>query len=149
MDNRIISIQSEGQAAFNKAIDLLIDGAAGGKMSHYAIVEPGKEYFFNGGSDTKVKGSQANTLVLFWSEPSNSTWKLQASLQEMRMRPDGIKHFGWEWLVNQTKRDLHLKDTDVSLGSQGFLAFCEDWGHVANDPYAFAAIRPIYSWYGK
>ena len=57
--------------------------------------------------------------------------------------------FIWEWLekipMGQWKNWI---DHDGDMG-RGFHVFNENWGHVANNPYAFLAAQPMYAWIGK
>ena len=32
---------------------------------------------------------------------------------------------------------------------KGWRLYCEDWGHVDHDHYAFAAVQPVWAMYGK
>lgn len=126
MDNRHISVQSEGRKAFDLAFQLLFDNAPGSKATHYF-------------EDPK-KG-----LVLLWHEdegkksiklPSPLSWK-------------GAADLAWEWLSNQKEDNYHdFLDHDGSNG-QGFKVYNEDWGHVAGSHYAILGVYPVWAWYGK
>lgn len=150
MDNRIINIQSEGQSSFNMAMNLLIEGSPGKRMEAFAVLPSLEERCTHNPSRTNVQGKSSNTLVLFWSRPSNSVWT--PFVQNLRLKLRGIQEYAWEWLVAQDeKREEYLGDNvfDGSLGKEGFKAFCEEWGHVGEERRAFAAIRPMWAWYGK
>ena len=50
--------------------------------------------------------------------------------------------------------DVELDDWDKDAdhdgsNGQGWRVYCEDWGHIGSDHSAFAAIKPVYIWYGK
>lgn len=157
MDNREIRIQSEGQEPLEMAVALLWANCPGAKTSHYSIVKPSLEprSFMVEGHDPRpdpeklVQGVRAATLVLFWHKPER--WDF-GKVQNRKISLRRAKGFVAEWLWSQPENtwDEHLSDAcfDGSLG-QGFLAFNEEWGHVGNSGYAFAAFRPICSWYGK
>jgi len=40
----------------------------------------------------------------------------------------------------------YLKNGD---NEKGWRVYCEDWGKIDSDDYAFLAIKPAYIWYGK
>lgn len=126
MDNRLISIQSEGRKAFDLAFQLFFDNAAGGKASHYL--------------EDKDAG-----LILFWHNdeyikpnklPYDMDWKAAADL-------------AWGWLQSQPEDNYReYLDHDGSNG-HGFKIYNENWGHVKGSSYAFMAILPVWAWYGK
>jgi hypothetical protein len=126
MDNRHISVQSQGREAFNLAFQLLFDNAAGKKATHY-FEDPDKG------------------LVLLWFEDKSRnsiplltplSWKEAADL-------------AWSWLSNQpTEKYREYLDHDGSNG-KGFRVYNEDWGHVAGSHYGILAVLPVWAWYGK
>jgi hypothetical protein len=126
MDNRHISIQSEGRKAFDLAFQLMFDNAAGGKATHYF--------------EDKEKG-----LVLLWAEDTSKksiplltklAWKEAADL-------------AWTWLENQPKEQYRdYLDHDGS-NNKGFKVYNESWGHVSGSFYAILAVLPVWAWYGK
>ncbi len=126
MDNRHISVQSQGRKAFELAFQLLFDNAPGGKATHYF-------------EDDK-KG-----LVLLWHEDSNkNSIKLPSPLSWK-----GAADLAWEWLANQPEdKYQQYLDHDGSNG-EGFKVYNEDWGHVAGSSYAILGVIPIWAWYGK
>lgn len=126
MDNRHISVQSEGRKAFDLAFQLLFDNAAGGKATHYF--------------EDKDKG-----LVLCWYEDaSKKTVKLPSALTWR-----GAADLAWNWLEEQDEKQYRERlDHDGSNG-KGFKVYNEDWGHVAGSSYAILAVLPVWAWYGK
>lgn len=40
------------------------------------------------------------------------------------------------------------RDYDV-IDEEGWVVYCEDWGHIGNDHYAIVAVKKAYLWYGK
>jgi hypothetical protein len=124
MDNRLISVQSEGRTAFNLAFQLLFDNAPGDKVTHYI------EHHKSG-------------LILLWSEEGKAIklpvplgWKDAADLS-------------WTWLNDQDTKLYHeYLDHDGSNG-RGFRVYNEDWGHVGGYSYAVLGVIPVWAWYGK
>ena len=124
MDNRLVSVQSEGREAFDLAFQLLFDNAPGDKVTHW-VEDPSKG------------------LILLWSAegsatklPTPLTWKKAADL-------------AWTWLENRNTEDYReYLDHDGSNG-RGFKVYNEDWGHVAGYSYAVLGVLPVWAWYGK
>jgi hypothetical protein len=124
MDNRIISVQSEGRKAFDLAFQLLFDNAPGDTVTHYI--------------DHPKAG-----LILLWSSESNAIklpvplkWKEAADL-------------AWAWLGSKTDKEYtEYCDHDGSNG-HGFRVYCEDWGHVGGYHYGVLGVVPVWAWYGK
>lgn len=133
MDNRHISVQSEGRAAFDLAFQLLFDNCPGKKASHYY--------------EHADKG-----FLLLWHEDSFSTaapYKVEASKLPYPMGWKEAADLAWGWLLNQPKEKYEDDlDHDGSNG-KGFLVYNEDWGHVAKSHYAFLGVKPVWAWYGK
>lgn len=129
MDNRHISVQSEGRVAFDLAFQLLFDNAPGGKASHYF--------------EHPEKG-----LVFLWHEESFGIFS-KASKLPYAMRWKEAADLAWGWLSNQPNEKYEEKlDHDGSNG-KGFLVYNEYWGHIAEAHYAFLAVKPVWAWYGK
>lgn len=124
MNNRKIFIQSEGKKAFDLAFQLIFDNAPGGKATHYL--------------DHPEKG-----FILLWHED------IGALKLPFPMGWEDSANMAWGWLQNQP--DKAYKDFCDHDGDneKGFRVYNEDWGHVANSHYAFAAVLPIWAWYGK
>lgn len=126
MDNRHISVQSEGRTAFDLAFQLLFNNARGLKATHY---------FENA----------SHGLVLLWHNDEARkavplltplSWKEAADL-------------AWTWLTNQlTENYKEYLDHDGSDG-KGFRVYNEAWGHVAGSHYGILAVVPVWAWYGK
>lgn len=129
MDNRVISIKSEGRKDFDLAFQLLLNE---GRATHYC--------------EHKDKG-----LILLWHEterleldgfkimklPFKMDWKAAANMV-------------WGWLQEQsadTYQD-YIDDYDVDM-HKGFVIYNEEWGHVAGSAYAILAVLPMWAWYGK
>ena len=58
------------------------------------------------------------------------------------------------WLKSKEAAAIKLDDWDENSdhdghNEKGWRIFCEDWGYVGNDHYAFCCISPAYIWYGK
>ena len=124
MNNRLISVQSEGRASFDLAFQLLFANAPGSRITHWI--------------DDPKKG-----LILLWSHegeaqklPVPLDWKKAADL-------------AWAWLENK-KDDEYQEylDHDGSNG-KGFRVYNEDWGHVGGYHYGVLGVIPVWAWYGK
>lgn len=126
MDNRHISIQSEGRVAFDLAFQLLFDNAPGRKATHY-LEHPEKGFLMFWSEDVAFKGSKL---------PYPMAWKEASDL-------------AWGWLQNQPiEKYQEYLDHDGSNG-KGFLVYNEDWEHVAGSRYALLGVKPVWAWYGK
>jgi hypothetical protein len=129
MDNRHISVQSEGREAFDLAFQLLFDNAPGGKASHYF--------------EHPEKG-----LVFLWHEEAYGLFA-KASKLPYAMRWKEAADLAWGWLSNQPNEKYTEKlDHDGSNG-KGFLVYNEYWGHIGESHYAFLGVKPVWAWYGK
>ncbi len=120
-----------------------------GEISHTTIVERGPKQTIGWAGGSDVRNPNARTLVLFRTRFEDPLW--DPGLEKPRSMPLGFKEaleFVWEWLQNEDPRDQDLRDQDVGQ-SPGFLAFNEEWGHIALARQAFAAFRPIHAWFGK
>jgi hypothetical protein len=126
MDNRHISVQSEGRSAFDLAFQLLFEGAPGHKATHY-FEDPQKGLVFLWHNDEAKKAIPLLTPL---------EWK-------------GAADLAWTWLSNQPKEKYQeYLDHDGSNG-KGFRVYNESWGHVAGSHYAICGVIPIWAWYGK
>lgn len=139
MDNRIISIQSEGREAFNLAIQLMFDNAPGGKATH-CFEHPDKGLIFLWNEETfnlQAEGAlPPSKCEKAYKLPFGMGWKAAADL-------------AWGWL--QERKDDDYRDWCDHDGSDGhgFKVYNEDWGHIAGSSYAIFAVLPIWAWYGK
>lgn len=124
MDNRIISVRSEGRKAFELAFQLFWDNCPGKKVSHF-------------------RHDATFGMILYWHETSG-TQKLPYDM-DLTAACD----MAWGWLTSQPK-DAYgdALDHDGSNG-KGFHMFNEAWGHVDGSSYAVLAVKPIWAWYGK
>lgn len=143
MDNRHITIQSQGKDAFELSMKLLFDNAPGGKATYY--------------SEHPTYG-----FVLFWETESGvlsgaEDWSKKESDRVTSpivklpypMNCKAATEMVWEWLAQQPdSKYLEYADHDGSNG-HGFKVYNEYWGHVGDSHYAIGAILPIWAWYGK
>lgn len=139
MDNRVISIQSQGRKAFDLAIQLMFDNAPGGKATHYfehpiagfiLLWHEDSFYLKDHGNGQHSDKQKANKL------PYGMDWKASADL-------------AWNWLQEQSDdkyKDFIDHDGD---NDKGFRIYNEAWGHVADSHYGILAVYPIWAWYGK
>lgn len=128
MDNRHISVQSEGRKSFDLAFQLLFENAPGGKATHYLEhSEKGLIFLWH---EDKIKDQSASKL------PYAMDWKAAADL-------------AWGWLQERRHEEYREDlDHDGSNG-KGFRVYNEDWGHVAGSFYGILAVLPVWAWYGK
>jgi len=146
MDNMIFDIRGD-KHNFHEAMEYVKTIAPGNKATHYAIA-PG----FG--------------LVLFWSHPgTDKLWWMAGDEGhtehkeikiEVKTFDIPFEKFVEHWVFNQDPKDYNPgkweqsleEDCDASVG-EGFKMWCEGWGHVGNNHYAFAVVKPIAAWYGK
>ncbi len=137
MDNRIISVKSEGIKAFDLAFQLLFDNARGGKASHY---------FEHPTAGFLLLWNEDNFYGLTKGDPSA---KVSANKLPFKMEWKDAANLAWGWLNNQpTEKYEDYLDHDGSNG-RGFKVYNEAWGHVAGSSYAFLGVLPVWAWYGK
>ena len=79
-------------------------------------------------------------LVLYWSESS------KAIMLPFKMTLEQAADFAYGWLEQADYGPEPDHDGD---NGKGWHLYCDDWGHVDNDHYAFAAIKPVWAMYGK
>lgn len=90
----------------------------------------------------KVVGYKADNerLVLYWGESTNAT-KLP-----FPMTLDQAADFASGWLEHA---DFGSEPDHDGDNKPGWRLYCEGWGIVGGDHYAFAAIEPRWAMYGK
>jgi hypothetical protein len=136
MDNRQISIQSEGRRAFDLAIQLMFDGCCD-KATHYF--------------EHPTKG-----FILLWHEdkflfeqPTKITEILSANKLPYAMDEKAAADLAWGWLSERKDSEYQeWCDHDGSDG-HGFRIYNEAWGHVAGSHYGILGVIPVWAWYGK
>lgn len=119
MDNFHIDVTSMGEPAFRAALGL----CRWPKVTGYRI-GPGAR------------------IVLYWT--SSSAKDYVALPYWMTLDQAATFVLGWLEQVDYCKEPDH----DGS-NSKGWRMYCEDWGHVDSDPYAFIAIEPTWAMHGK
>lgn len=109
-------------APLDQCLDIAIIGAPGKKVVGWSVDTDGRR------------------LVLYWSTSPRAT-PLPAPL-----KGEALLGFVKSWLesVNYDSEPDH----DGS-NSRGWRVYNENWGHIGNDPYAFAAIEPAWLMHGK
>lgn len=123
MDNRLISIQSEGRKAFDLAFELFLNNET---ATHYL--------------DDPKKG-----LILFWGADVSHTYVKFPIPLNAKQAAD----LAWAWLSSK-KDDEYLDwcDHDGSDG-HGFKVYNEEWNKVGGMSYSILAVQPVWAWYGK
>ena len=156
MDNRLISIQSEGRKAFDLAFQLLFDNCPGKKATHY--FEHSKAGFILLWHEDKFasqeKGESQQTKEGFPGvhlPTCRCSWCIMIPANKLPypMGWQAAADLAWGWLTNQPEESYKdYLDHDGSDG-KGFKVYNEDWGHVAGSHYAFLGVLPVWAWYGK
>jgi len=68
---------------------------------------------------------------------------------------DLVAEMIWEWLqAKETWENTVFGDWENDLdhdgsNKEGWVVYCENWGHVANLHSAICAVKPCYLWLGK
>lgn len=90
----------------------------------------------------KVTGysTDGKRLVFFWSDSQTAT-KLP-----FPMTLSQAADFASGWLQHADYGGQPDHDGD---NGKGWRLYCENWGQIGRDPYAFAAIEPAWAMYGK
>lgn len=83
-----------------------------------------------------------NRIILAWHE--NAGKDFIPFLGEVRAEDACQMLREWVRLLDYGGQPDHDGENDKS-----FRIYCEGWGHVANNDYAFAAIEPRWAMYGK
>ena len=120
MDNFRFDMTSEGSETLKAALALF--NPPGRKVTGYSE-EPGKK------------------LVFYWSNTSPRATKLP-----FPMTLEQAADFAIGWLEHA---DYGREPDHDGDNGKGWRLYCEDWGHVDHDHYAFAAVQPVWAMYGK
>jgi hypothetical protein len=140
MDNRIFRINGCGKQMLANVLEL-------------AIYQHGGCYEFDR-NNHKVKGwtfSQNHGLVLLWA-PNENNPKHHKFIAPLG--PQALAETAYDWLATEEAKTVTHGQWEDDCdhdghNSQGWLVYCEDWGHVDGDWRAFAAVKPVYLWHGK
>ena len=128
MDNRLISVQSEGRKSFDLAFQLLFEVSPSRKATHY-FEHPEKGLCFLWHEDR-------NAALIATKLPYAMDWKAAADV-------------AWGWLQEREDKEYRdYIDHDGSMG-RGFRVYNESWAHVADSVYGILAVQPVWAWYGK
>lgn len=129
MNNRIISIQSEGRKSFDLAFKLMFDRDFGDMKATHYFKHPTKGF------------------ILLWHEESFG--EVKAIKLPFAMDWQIAANLVWGWLLEREDKEYQeYLDHDGSNG-HGFRVYNENWGHVAGSHYAILAVLPVWAWYGK
>lgn len=120
MDNFNFDMTSQGAETLKKALCLF--NPPGGKVTGYSV-------------------NQEKGLIFYWADRSANMTKLPFA-----MTLEQAADFAAGWLQQADYGDEPDHDGD---NGKGWRLYCESWGHVAGDPYAFAAVQPAWAMYGK
>lgn len=138
MDNRIFNVNGHDKDMLAAAI-------------HMACAQDSS---FEYNKRQKIAGYYINPekgLVLLWA-----TNERDARHQKFitPLTPEAVSSMVWEWLASEEAQKIPHGPWDYDMDHDGhnrigWRAYCEDWGHVGNDPYSIVAIKPVFLWYGK
>lgn len=126
MDNRLITIKSEGRKAFDLAFDLFfLSNLMPIKATHY------------------VEDSQKGLIFFSYWDDSNLI-KLPVPLDAKQSA-----ELAWAWL--QAQPDSAYDDYLDHDGSnhKGFKVYNEEWNRIGGYRSSILAVKPIWAWYGK
>jgi len=90
----------------------------------------------------KVRGysTDGQKLVLYWSEsPKSTNLPFPMTLEQ-------AADFASGWLEHADYGNQPYHDGD---NGKGWRLYCDYWGRVDQDYYAFAAVQPVWAMYGK
>jgi len=75
-------------------------------------------------------------------------WRLSDKATELPypMTLEQAAEFAIGWLEHA---DYGQKPDHDGDNKKGWRLYCEDWGFVGDDYYAFAAVEPVWAMYGK
>lgn len=121
MDNFRVDITSEGKESLKTALGLFRR-----KVTGYSIGE---------GSVAPRK-----RLVLYWG-PSEAATPLPVALSLEQAADLAVA-----WLE---AADYGAKPQHEGSNGKGFRLYCEAWGQIDGDSFAFAALEPVWAIYGK
>jgi hypothetical protein len=144
MDNRHITVQSEGRKAFELAMQLLFDNAPGGKVSHYSDHPTYGFVLFWDGDEDYLSEASYDAHDLKKEKVTSPIVKLPYA-----MNCKAATDLAWEWLQAQPNDKYQDQcDHDGSNG-KGFKVYNEYWGHIGDSHYSVLAVLPVWAWYGK
>lgn len=88
-------------------------------------------------------------MVLYWHKESESVLPFPFGNSN-----EQVSEFVWLWLKSRPKLTSKPDRWEGYVlhdghDEEGWKVYCEDWGHVGESPYAFAAVKPIICWYRK
>ena len=131
MDNRIFNVNGTGDELLLKALELAL------------MQEWSKSTTMEAWKIDKEKG-----LILYWHADGEAI-PFPSPLSAEQLLPI-VSGF----LASKEAKEVTCEGWDADTdhdGCNGFgwRVYCEDWGHIGRDHYAFIAIKPAYIWYGK
>lgn len=121
MDNFHFDMKSEGAERLKKALCLF--SPPGGRVVGYSV-------------DGKTR------LVLYWHASPAADYRPLPFPMTLEQAADLA--VGWLEHADYGKKPGHDGSND-----KGWRLYCEAWGQVDGDSYAFAALEPAWAMYGK
>jgi len=128
MDNRLFIVNGKGKDTLLETIKLAVKTAGYRQIDGFRIDEK--------------KG-----FVLLWHCNNGIT------IDEKT--PEGVFSYVESYLESDAADYVEKKQWEQAYDSydvtdqEGWVVYCEDWGHIGIDPYAIVAIKKAYLWYGK
>lgn len=138
MDNRVFNVNGKGKQMLTDTLRLALFQKGG-------CYESDRDHKADGYVFVPDKG-----LVLLWHvDPKRGEQKFITPLG-----PEALAAMIYEWLNSEEAKSVPLTSWDKDAdhdgdNSEGWRVFCENWGHVSNNPYAIVCITRAYMWHGK
>ena len=129
MDNRVFNVNGRGDDMLLATLKLAFDQEGGNTMT-------------TGWSVDKSKG-----LILYKYGSKGTPFPMPLKAEE-------LFPIAKAWLNDAEAKTIECVGWDADLqhdGSNrwGWRIYCDDWGHIGEEHYAFLAIKPAYMWLGK
>lgn len=135
MDNRVFNVNGKGVELLAKVLDL-------------AMIQEG----FKSVKMTGFKKDPERGIILYWhnnqAEEKGVTPFLAppTSGELARMIVASLSE---EWTSRIPMEDWDANCDHDGSNELGWRVYCDDWGKVGDDDYAFLCVKPAYMWHGK
>jgi len=144
MDNFSLRVVAEGSDSLRLALQLAFNhGAAGGKVSHWAIIDTKKIHDV---CERREPLPAKPWMCLFWHHPEQE-WGSPVNAFPVPLDVAGVQPMIEQWLKSAPLPPE--PDHDGSNGLGWYLFNC-DWGHIPPGcSYGIIGIAPEWAMYGK
>ena len=104
-------------------------------------------------SNNRVEGWQKDPkrgVVLYWhAEGQKGVTPFLSEPTSKELARMILKSLAEPWA-----KDIPMKDWDANADHDGdnelgWRVYCNDWGHIGDNAYAFLCVKPAFLWYGK